>query len=103
MELPRTARKPVEVDVVATLPNGSPATVTGVRFAFCDHGGPTSATAWTDGSYNAPTGGIVLAGRDAASTGGALVLTVARAELWGLPVTGSTTVDPWYIETVETP
>lgn len=105
MELPRTARKPVEVDVAASLPNGAPATLTGVRFALCDHGGPTAATAWITGTYNAPVGGATLCGPDATDQTGAstLVMTAARAELWGLPVSATGTVDPWYIDTVETP
>lgn len=105
MELPRTARKPVEVDVVATQPNGQPATITGVRFAFCDHGGPTAATVWVEGQYSGGVGGAVLCGRDAADTSGTavLVMDAARAELWGLPVVSGGTVDPWFIDTIETP
>lgn len=109
MRLPRTARKNVEVDVTATLPNGQPATVTGVRFALCDHGGPTAATTWLDGSFTAGTGGapavgsVVLTGRDATTTTNSLTLTVARAELWGLPVAPGGVVDPWFIDTIEAP
>jgi hypothetical protein len=108
VELPLTARKPVEVDVVATLPNGLPATLTGVQFALCGHGGPDADTVWLDGGFTAGdpgtgVGGVTLAGRDATDQTDALVLLTARAELWGLPVTGSTTVDPWFIDTIETP
>ncbi len=109
MLLPRTARKRVEVDVVATQANGQPAVLTDVRFAFCDHGGPTASTVWFDGDYTAPSGSLpgvgalTLVGRDATDKTGALELTVARAELWGLPITGSSTADPWFIDTIETP
>jgi hypothetical protein len=44
MEVPRTARKPVEVDVDAVLPSGVAATLEGVEFALCTHDGPTAVT-----------------------------------------------------------
>lgn len=110
MLLPRTARKTVKVDVDSRDADGTPVALTGVRFAFCDHGGPVTATVWIDAAaYVGPTetapgvATAILAGRDAELLTGALVLTDARAELWGLPVTGGTSRDPWYIDTVETP
>lgn len=110
MLLPRTARKTVKVDVDTRDADGVPVELTGVQFAYCGHGGPDDTTDWTNAAdYVGPTESApgvataVLAGRDAATLTGALVLTVARAELWGLPVTGSTSADPWFIDTVETP
>lgn len=103
MELPRTARKPFEVPVTATLPDNSPATVTGASFALCGHGGPTDDTVWTPATaYNSSTGVAsgVVADADADDLTGALVVSVARCELWGLP-TSPQGVDPWFIETVE--
>lgn len=101
MLLPRTAVKPVEVDVTMTLPNGQPGTVDGVRFCLVPHGGPTASTVWVDGQFNAGVGRVTLTGRDVEPPAGALGLTRARAELWGLPVVASTTRDPWYIDTIE--
>jgi hypothetical protein len=102
VELPRIARKPVEVDVTATLPNHDPATISGVECALCDHGGPTPDTVWVPAAYNTGTrvGGITLIGREAADKSNGLVLTMARAGLWAKP-TGTAAVDAGFIDTIE--
>lgn len=102
MELPRIAEKPVEIDVVALLPNKDPATISGVDCALCDHGGPTPDTVWVPASFNTTTkvAGITLAGREAADKTGKLVLTTARAGLWAKP-TGTAAVDAGFIDTIE--
>lgn len=102
MELPRIARKPIQIDVDATLPNGDPATVGAVDVAFCDHDGPTAATVWVPTAFNSSTriAEVILVGREAADKSGALELTTARAELWAKPAGGSA-VDAGFIDTVE--
>lgn len=103
MELPRIARKQVEVDVAAVLPNGDPATVTGASFAICDHGGPTAATVWLPpDDFNDVTrvALVTLAGREAANKAGALVLTMARGELWALPDNAGY-LDAGFVDTLE--
>jgi hypothetical protein len=109
VELPRYARKDFDVPIDVTLPDGTPATLSDVKFALCPHGGPDGTTAWQDGSLTGAVGTYVgsgtLVGRDAPDKTGdrTLELTVARAELWGLPVQGGGVLDPWYIDTIETP
>jgi hypothetical protein len=105
MELPRTTRKIVEIDVSAVLPSGAAATLSGVQFGLCDHGGPTPATAWVaaatwDNATRVAT--LVLAGREATNKTGALaaVQGMPRAELWALPSNGSI-VDAGFVDTVE--
>lgn len=102
MELPRIARKPVEVTVAATLPSGAAAHPGGIEFALCDHGGPTAVSIWATGQYDPATdiASVVLCGREATDKSGALVLTVARAELWARP-SGGAVIDAGYIDTIE--
>jgi hypothetical protein len=102
MELPRTARKPVEVDVEAVLPNGTDYVPDGMSFALCDHGGPTEATVWADAAtYDHPTAVVILAGPDAADKTGALAPVTARPELWALPQVTGGQADPGFVETIE--
>jgi hypothetical protein len=104
MEVPRTARKPVEVDVDAVLPSGVAAVLEGVEFALCTHDGPTAVTVWLGGAWDQGTrvAGTVLAGRESADKSGALVGVEGRprAELWARPVNGSV-VDAGFIDTIE--
>lgn len=102
MELPRIARKPIQIDVAATLPNGDQATIGAVDVALCDHGGPTAATVWVPTAFNSSTriAEATLVGREAADKSGALELTTARSELWAKPA-GGTAVDAGFIDTIE--
>lgn len=101
MELPRTARKMVEVDLDATLPSGAPAALDAVELALCDHDGPTGVTLWLAASSVADgVAQVVLCGPEAVDKSGALVLDRPRAELWARPAGG-----PWsdagFVDTVE--
>lgn len=101
MELPRTARKLVEVEIDATLPSNAPATVDAVELALCDHDGPTGATLWLAGSPPVDrVTQVVLCGREAVDKSNALVLDRPRAELWARPAGGSY-VDAGFVDTVE--
>jgi hypothetical protein len=101
VELPRTARKMIEVDLDATLPSGAPATVDAVELALCDHDGPTGATLWLAASSLVDgVAQVVLCGREAVDKSGALVLERPRAELWARPAGGAWS-DAGFVDTVE--
>lgn len=104
MEIPRTARIPIELDIDALLPNGSEAPLTQVRWALCDRSGPGIDTVWVDGIYDpaTDTATAIVCGPAADDTSGALVLTVPRARLYALPVQDGASV-PGYIDTLELP
>lgn len=102
VRIARISRKPVEIDVVVTLPNGSPASLTAVDFALCDHGGPTRDTVWVAGEVNGDVASVTICGPDADDLSGALVMTKPRLELWAKPANGPT-IAADYIDTVELP
>ena len=104
MQIPRTARIPIAIDVDALLPNGSEAPLTEVRWALTDRGGPTADTVWVNGTYDpdADEATAMVCGPAAEDKSGALVLTVPRARLYALPVQDGASV-PGFIDTLELP
>jgi hypothetical protein len=101
VELPRTARKMIEVDLDATLPSGAHPVVEGAEAAFTDHDGPTAATLWLAASSLVNgVAQVVLCGREADNKSGALVLERPRAELWAR-ATGTDWSDAGFVDTVE--
>ena len=104
MEIPRTARQPIEIDVDAELPNGDPAPLSDVRWAICDRSGPTADTEWHDGNFDVATrvASAWVCGPEAEDTSNALVLTVPRGRLYALPVQEGAVV-PGFIATLELP
>lgn len=104
MEIPRTARIPIEVDVDALLPSGQEAPLTQVRWALCDRSGPTADTVWVDGLFDpeVDVATAIACGPDAEDTTGVgvLILDRPRAQLWALPVQEGASV-PGFIDTLE--
>jgi hypothetical protein len=104
VEIPRTARLPIEIDVDAELPNGDPAPLTDVQWAITDRSGPTEDTVWHDGTFD-PDSRVATAmvcGPQAEDTSNALVLTVPRGRLYALPTQEGASV-PGFIDTLELP
>jgi hypothetical protein len=82
VELSRIARLYVEVDVAATLPDGTPTTVSGVDLALLPpRTTPTAATTWTPAAYSAGVATLLVAGPDADPTD-ALPVPATGADLW---------------------
>ena len=104
VEIPRTARQPIEIDIDAELPNGDPAPLTDVRWAICDRSGPTIDTVWHNGTFDAGTrvATVTVCGPAADDMTNALVLTVPRARPYALPVQEGAHV-PGFIATLELP
>jgi hypothetical protein len=104
MEVPRTGRIPVEIDVDADLPNGDPAPLTDVRWAIVDRSGPNLDTVWHDGTFDPATrvATVVVCGPAAEDKSNALVLTTARGRLHALPIQEGAAV-PGFIATLELP
>jgi hypothetical protein len=104
VEIPRTGRQPIEIDVDATLPNGDPAPLTDVQWAITDRSGPTADTVWVDGSFDTETrvASTFVCGPEAEDTSAALVLDVPRGRLYVLPVQEGA-VAPGFIDTLELP
>jgi hypothetical protein len=104
VEIPRTARQPIEIDVDAELPNGEPAPLSDVRWAICDRSGPRADTVWHDGTFDVATrvATVVVCGPAAEDMSNALVLTTARGRLYALPVQEGAAV-PGFIATLELP
>lgn len=89
--LTRVSRKYVEIDVVATLPGGGSATISGVDVAMIPiNAGPDAATSWTAATYATGTATVLLAGPDAGGSG-ALVVP-SDMDLWA-KVTDAPEVD----------
>lgn len=104
MEIPRTARQPIEIDVDATLPSGEPAPLSNVRWAICDRSGPTEDTVWNPGTFDVATrvATVIVCGPQAEDQTNALTLTVPRGRLYALPVQEGAVV-PGFIATLELP
>jgi hypothetical protein len=104
VEIPRTARQPIEIDVDATLPSGDPAPLTDVQWAICDRSGPNADTVWHNGTFDSTSrvATVVVCGPAAADMSNALVLTVPRGRLYALPVQDGAAV-PGFIATLELP
>lgn len=111
MLLGRTDRRPIQIDLTVTLPNGDPGVLTSVLVALCTHDGPNDQTAWIAGGVDSEVradgttrvfGTAVLCGPQAADKTGALVMYGPRLELYAIPNNG-TTVAAEYIDTVELP
>lgn len=69
-------------DITATLPDGSPVTLTGVDVALLTpRSTPTAATTWTAATYVNGVATVLLAG-PAADTTGALAVPTGGADLW---------------------
>lgn len=86
-------------DVTATLPNGSPATLTGVTVALLPpRTRPTGATTWTAATYAAGVATVLLAGPDADPTG-AVVVPSGGADLW-IKVVDTPEVDAERVERI---
>jgi hypothetical protein len=92
MELNRIEVQYVDIDVTATLRNGTPATLTGVSVALvAPRAQPTGATTWTTATYTNGTATVILAGPDATASG-ALTVPAGGADLWIL-VTDNPEID----------
>jgi hypothetical protein len=104
VEIPRTGRQPVEIDVDATLPNGEPAPLSDVRWAICDRSGPTRDTVWNSGTFDEATrvASVFVCGPQAEDQSNALTLTEPRGRLYALPVQEGAVV-PGFIDTLELP
>lgn len=82
VDLTRISRLYVEFDVAAVLPDGNPATITGVDVSLLPvNTAPDVDTTWTAAAYAAGVGSVLLAGPDADATG-ALPVPAAGADLW---------------------
>jgi hypothetical protein len=92
VELTRIERQYVDIDVDATLPDGTPATLTGVDVALLPpRTSPAAGTTWTAATYALGVASVLLAGPDAAGSG-ALVVPATGADLW-IRVTDAPEID----------
>jgi hypothetical protein len=82
VELSRIDRQYVDIDVAATLADGTPATLAGIDVALLPpRVSPTATTTWAPAAYASGTATVLLAGPDASSTD-ALVVPLGGADLW---------------------
>lgn len=99
MDLTRISRKYARLPLVATLADGSPATIAGVDVALTPVDGRVdAATAWTPAAPRDGVPHVLLAGPDADATG-ALPVPEDGADLWGR-VTDHPEVDVVRLDTI---
>lgn len=83
MELSRIDCQYVDLEVTATLRDGTAATLTGVDVAILPYRTrPTAATAWTASTYAAGVATVLISGPDAGGVPNALVVPDGGGELW---------------------
>lgn len=82
MDLNRIEVQYVDIDVTATLRDGTPAVLAGVSVTLvAPRARPTGTTTWTPAVYADGTATVLLAGPDATASG-ALTVPTGGADLW---------------------
>lgn len=84
IKLTLISRKYVYFDLHAVRANGTAATLTGVKVALLTIGAkPTGATSWVPAELIEDEGRVLVAGAEADTYQGALVVPKPGADLWG--------------------